>query len=316
MQPHPPTDVRCSDAALLRGDAPLGTAPPTSRWLLLEQDGGWAADVRASVQAPPDALDALDAALAAASARLELIRRPGPRTAGGPARWCVVDARLGVEVWGTRDADGGWGGALDALADPATHVAPTAPATAAASTPSAPDADAAGLLLVCTHGRHDQCCAIKGRGVAAALAAAYPDQTWEATHLGGDRFAANVAVLPDGALYGHVSADKAVDLIAAHRAGTPDQAHLRGVVGRTPHEQAALVAASRALDVAPWDRRLTASERPADVGWRVEIGLEGRFLDVRGHDELASPALLTCSAAAPKSALVPRIDSTTEVEPV
>jgi hypothetical protein len=308
MQPHPPTDDRCSDAALLRGDAPRGTAPVASRWLLLEQDGKWAADVRASVQAPPGALAALDAALAAASGRLELIRRHARRPDRTDApRWCVVDARLGVEVWGTRDADGGWGGALDALGDP---LASAESAAVGVDTPAHSDGSAArGLLLVCTHGRHDQCCALKGRGVAAALAEAYPDQTWECTHLGGDRFAANVAVMPDGVLYGYVPADKAVDLIAAHRRGTSDRAHVRGVVGRTPHEQAALVAASHALDVAPWDRRLTACEHDTTEGWRVEISLEGRRLDVRGHDELAPPALLTCAAMAPKRALVPVVDA-------
>ena len=296
-QPTPNPDDRCADAARRRGDTPIGTAPPASRWLLLEQDGGWAADVRASVQAPATALDALDDALAAASARLELIRRPGPRTPDGPPRWCVVDARLGVELWGTRDADGGWGGALDALASPATYAPGPNPRT--------------GVLLVCTHGRHDACCALRGRGVASALAAAYPVETWECTHLGGDRFAANVAVMPDGVLYGHVPPDEAVALVAAHRAGTPDPAHLRGVIGRTPHEQAALLAASLALGVAPWDRGLAASEHHADDGWLVEIVFAGRRLDVHGHDDLAPPALLTCAATAPKRALVPVVDAVT-----
>ena len=59
---------------------------------------------------------------------------------------------------------------------------------------------------VCTHGRHDACCAERGRPVAAALAAAHPEQTWEVSHIGGDRFAANVLVLPDGLYYGRVSA--------------------------------------------------------------------------------------------------------------
>jgi hypothetical protein len=48
------------------------------------------------------------------------------------------------------------------------------------------------IYLVCTHGRHDACCAVRGRPVAAALAAAYPERTWECSHIGGDRFAANV----------------------------------------------------------------------------------------------------------------------------
>ncbi|MDP9392751.1 MAG: hypothetical protein M3Q27_00150 [Actinomycetota bacterium] len=49
------------------------------------------------------------------------------------------------------------------------------------------------------------CCAVSGRPLAAALTAAYGDRVWECTHLGGDRFAGNVAVLPHGYLYGRVS---------------------------------------------------------------------------------------------------------------
>ena len=56
------------------------------------------------------------------------------------------------------------------------------------------------LFGVCTHGRHDACCAERGRPVAAALTASHPDETWEISHMGGDRFAANMVVLPGGAL--------------------------------------------------------------------------------------------------------------------
>jgi hypothetical protein len=285
--------VRCSDAARARGDLVIGTASPATRWLLLEQESGWQADVQASVQAPPAALAALERALAPASARLELIRRPHARGDGQPARWCVVDTRLGVEAWGVRDADGGWGGALDALADPLAHGA----------------APGAGLLLVCTHGRHDQCCAVRGRPVVAALAEAWPGPTWECTHLGGDRFAANVAVLPDGVLYGYVSGEDAVALVDGHRAGRVDRAKIRGVIGWAAHEQAAIVAAAEHLGTTPWDRAITIGRRSAPEGWHVQVVLAGRSVDVFGHNELAPPARLTCSAPGPRSALVPVVDS-------
>ena len=65
-------------------------------------------------------------------------------------------------------------------------------------------------LRVCTHGRHDTCCAERGRPVAAALAAAHPELTWEVSHIGGDRFAANALVLPHGLYYGRLDADSVV----------------------------------------------------------------------------------------------------------
>ena len=66
------------------------------------------------------------------------------------------------------------------------------------------------ILLVCTHGVHDTCCALRGRPVAAALAARWPGQVWECSHVGGDRFAPNVVVLPDGFYYGNLDPETAV----------------------------------------------------------------------------------------------------------
>ena len=59
-------------------------------------------------------------------------------------------------------------------------------------------APAEAALLVCTHGRREVCCAKYGRPVAQALAARYGPLVWETTHVGGDRFAANLVVLPSG----------------------------------------------------------------------------------------------------------------------
>ncbi len=60
------------------------------------------------------------------------------------------------------------------------------------------------LLLVCTHGKHDACCAEQGRPIAATLSAAYPEETWEVSHIGGDRFAGNALVLPYGLYLGRL----------------------------------------------------------------------------------------------------------------
>src|SRR4029453_16254338 len=69
-----------------------------------------------------------------------------------------------------------------------------------------------------------------GRG-GVALRGVAPGQVWETTHLGGDRFAGNVLVLPDGFLYGHVTAATAAALAAA----CADRPGLPGLLrGRTP----------------------------------------------------------------------------------
>ncbi|WP_460661316.1 sucrase ferredoxin [Kribbella swartbergensis] len=95
------------------------------------------------------------------------------------------------------------------------------------------------IYLVCTHGRHDACCAVRGRPVAAALAAAYPGRTWECSHIGGDRFAANVVVLPHALFYGHVSASRAVELAKHYDEGLIVPDLLRGSGAFAPAIQAA-----------------------------------------------------------------------------
>ena len=41
------------------------------------------------------------------------------------------------------------------------------------------------IILVCTHGVHDTCCALRGRPVAAALSAQWPELVWGVQPCGG-----------------------------------------------------------------------------------------------------------------------------------
>jgi len=101
------------------------------------------------------------------------------------------------------------------------------------------------VILVCTHGVHDVCCALRGRPVAAALASRWPELVWECSHIGGDRFAPNVVLLPDGFYYGNLDPDNAMSTVEAHLAGTVLTEQLRGMARFLPPVQAAAVAAYR-----------------------------------------------------------------------
>jgi hypothetical protein len=71
------------------------------------------------------------------------------------------------------------------------------------SSPALPGpADDASVLLVCTNGRRDVCCAVNGRDAAARLRLEGRHEVWESTHLGGHRFSPTVLQLPDGWLFG------------------------------------------------------------------------------------------------------------------
>jgi hypothetical protein len=160
--------------------------------------------------------------------------------------------------------------------------------------------------LVCTHGAHDVCCAVRGRPLARALPTVGPPaDVWETSHLGGDRFAANVVVLPWGFLYGQVPEDGG-GLVAEHAAGRVALPFLRGRTGLAPAAQAAQHHARRELgllgvhDLAP--RRVRAIAAPAPGIERFDVVLTGPDGDVvvTVESRLSTQAhRLTCTAANP-----------------
>ena len=84
------------------------------------------------------------------------------------------------------------------------------------------------IFLVCTNGKRDACCALRGRALVTALAADHAERTWECTHLGGHRFAGNLVCLPDGIVYGRVPPADGPRLADAYLEGRLDPALLRG----------------------------------------------------------------------------------------
>ena len=75
------------------------------------------------------------------------------------------------------------------------------------------------LFLVCTHGKHDPCCARLGRSLYEALRDELaPDWVWQVSHIGGDRFAGNLVCLPEGLYYGRVDRETAGPVLDEHLA--------------------------------------------------------------------------------------------------
>ena len=272
---------RCSVRALDRGDSPVATASPAQRWLLIEQPGPWGADALTQSRFDPAVAPRLAHRARAEGVRVLLVRRPGERLADSQRRWAYVDGRPGVEGvwWSVRGSDAElvaapWDGSVGERAD-------------------------GPLYLVCAHGGHDACCALRGRPLARTMPA---DEVWESTHLGGCRFAGNVLVLPHGFYYGQVPGDGA-ELVAAHASGRVALPWLRGRSGVPAPVQAAQHTARTQLallgvdDLPPRDvRRLT----PAGVEverWMVTLaGPDGDVVtEVESHPSEES-ALLTCRA--------------------
>ena len=104
------------------------------------------------------------------------------------------------------------------------------------------------VIACCTHGIRDRCCALFGAQIVTALrqhleATGKDVEIREATHLGGDRFAPTVLVLPSGHMYGHLVSDDAGALIDAALGALPLRERFRGSLWRDSLEQLADVAA-------------------------------------------------------------------------
>jgi (2Fe-2S) ferredoxin len=291
---------RCSDAARSRGDDPAGTAAPAHRWLLIEHAGPWQREALAASGIAPHVVEALTAAATAGRGRILLIRRPGRALPGGLRSWAVADsAAPGTSpVWGVWEHDRDL---LDAV-----------PFLRSGLPTDAGDASPDPVLLVCAHGRHDVCCAVRGRPVAAALQERWPGQTWECSHVGGDRFAANLVVLPDGVFYGNLDAASAVGVVDAHRRGATDVEHLRGLSTEAPLGQVAVAAALARYAPAPARAFSTTSVKAlAPHRWRVHLTGTGHLpdLDVVVVTSARPPARLTCAALRDTAAMAYEVES-------
>jgi hypothetical protein len=278
----------CSDSARVRREPLLATASRVERWLLVEHCGAWGP---ASV--PLARMDAelgrhLTAEAARGGARLLLLRHPRGVECPPGRNVFVVDSRPGRErVLHQLFTDD------DALVD-ATLPLGEAEAEGWAQVDGP-------LLLVCTHGRHDRCCALRGRPVAEVLSGRWPERTWECSHVGGDRFAANLVVLPEGQYVGQLEAGEAVEAVARMLAGRLPVAHLRGRSSLPLPVQAAQHFARTATDRDGADD-LQLAEQTADGTdtWRIRLrgALDLPDVEVRVRYERTAtePALLTCGA--------------------
>ncbi len=90
------------------------------------------------------------------------------------------------------------------------------------------------LFLVCTNGKRDPCCAKYGLPVFDAFRTHAKDETWQTSHFGGHRFAANVVTLPHGMFYGYLTGEDAPIIISAQRTGT---IHLPRSRGRSCYDE-------------------------------------------------------------------------------
>jgi hypothetical protein len=155
------------------------------------------------------------------------------------------------------------------------------------------------LFLVCTHGKHDRCCAVYGRPLYDSVRELVDDDwVWQSAHIGGDRFAGNLVALPDGVYYGRVDAGEALPVVEAALDGRVYLPHYRG---RSCHPFPAQ-AAERAVReetglLGVFDVSVRGVAR-TEQGWLVTVVAAGREFEVDVTREEGEPTHLTCSTTA------------------
>lgn len=272
---------RCSTASRARGETRWATASTVEAFLLIEEPGPWGPEVLRSRRLPDGVRAAMGEWQRRWGVRTLLIRRPGRATAG-TTRVFVANTRHGwvqvtdlAGVAGVAALDLGGIHGEDGVGLP-PHDEP--------------------VLLVCTHGRHDPCCAERGRPLAAALAHSWPDQVWEASHVGGDRFAGNLVALPRGDYFGGLDPGNGAGVVEQYLAGRLELEFHRGRSSQTWVVQAAVHAArvhAGALGLEEVTVRGVSGEGSER---RVGLLVAGRRFDALVRVSAGEAARLTCHA--------------------
>jgi hypothetical protein len=175
----------CADISRDSAESLAATASRVDHWIVIEYRGLWGYDAVDSSGLSSDVRKHLRACAAALGrTKILFVRRTERRH--GPLRvFWASSAERGSRVWGVElerydellEVD--FAGTGDEVGHP--------------------------LLLVCTHGKHDPCCARLGRPLYEAVRDQVDEGwAWQCTHVGGDRFAGNLVCLPEGLYFGRV----------------------------------------------------------------------------------------------------------------
>lgn len=275
---------RCSAHSEEHSESQVGTASTVRAFLLIEVRGPWGVDAVRENRLPAQVKVQLARLANRHNVRLLVIRRHGRST---PSNITVFAAYADpVAPWAETAC----------LGDPADLLSLDLAALAAGRSLGL-SAHPSPLFLVCTHGKHDICCAERGRPIAAALHKSDPEDTWEVSHIGGDRFAGNLLVLPDGLYYGRLSPTAAATVAERHREGHLEIDYLRGRCGYPFPVQAAEIFLRRQLDLTGIDA-LTLTARASNQAQTEAVFTDGsRTWTVHVETTRTSPEQLTCRAS-------------------
>lgn len=277
--PGPPgADGQCAFLSEAAKESLWGTAAVAEEWLFVEEPGAWPA------KGTPKGLAFLEPALKAWQSkpgrRVQFIRRPGERCGdrrlffwrdGALLQGCLTDERIGACL-----ANEDW-----------SSLSPAAP-----------------QYFVCTHGKRDRCCSVRGIPVFQAFCELAGGRAWQTSHIGGHRFAATLIAMPSGQCLGRVTKDDAPSVFQALETGhLPALSLIRGrVCWPRPAQAAALTLRNREGLSADGDVRLRGcTEAPAEAGetnrFEVSLQVAGKAISVCVAEHRVEGLIASCGDA-------------------
>jgi hypothetical protein len=283
----------CSELSRGAGEKVFGTASTGGVWMLLEYGGTWEPKALEQSALAPEVKSFLRSQLQTIPhSRLLFIKRG--RAGGETFSFFVVRSRERDPFVVRYELD-----AYARLTELDIGAAAAGRPAAGGSVTREP------LFLVCTHGRRDKCCAKFGLPVYRALRECETarEQVWQSSHVGGDRFAANLVCFPHGLFYAHLTEETARWAAEEYEAGRLLLDKYRGRACYSHHVQAAEFftrAETNARGLA--DLRFHSSERTGETRWRIGFAGAGAVYEAeisRRPSDFQN--LITCHSAAPRS---------------
>jgi hypothetical protein len=216
----------CSSVSAASDEPLTGTASRYRLWIMLEQPGPWGHQALIESKLPVEVGSHLRVLGRDLGIRVLLIKR---RDRTSRRRRCFF------AYTGTRDRRFRF---LD-LDDPRALLDLDLPTFATRHFAGIGEEVIGPQFLVCTHGKHDPCCAREGAPLFRAIEGFRDGAVWECTHVGGDRFAGNLVCFPHGLFFGRVTPEAAPAVVEAYTRGEILLDHYRGRAAYSPGVQAA-----------------------------------------------------------------------------
>lgn len=277
----------CSSLSRALGEEAVATASRFRYWLMVEQPGPWGHDALVDSGFPIDVGAALAAVGRRLGIRVLLIKqRDG---APSPRRRCFA-AFTGRRERRLRAFE---------VDRPQELLDLDLPGLARDRFRSVGSPWVEPLFLVCTHGKHDACCARHGAPLYRALASV-EEGVWECTHIGGDRFAGNLVCFPHGLYYGRVAPAWGPVVAAAYRRGEIALDFFRGRSAYPPAVQAAEHHLRRRTGILGVDDVEVVGHRTRGALHEVDLVAAGDRFTVEVEVGLAHARPLTCKSLHPR----------------